>query len=236
MNWKDKAAQHAKDCLPEESCGLLAVVKGKEKYFPCKNLATNLCSYFIIDPDDWAFAEDRGELIAIIHSHPTGPIFPSKTDKTACEYLGLPWHIYSPEQDDWFYFEPNGYKPPLLGREWVWGIADCWSLVVDWYKKEKGVKLLDYKRPTTAENFLDDPVFEKYLPSRGFRLLESNEDLINGDVLLMNMAKYTGCHVGVYVGEQMVLHHQVGRLSSRDLLDEQMYKSIYKRYRHVEKN
>ena len=69
-----------------------------------------------------------------------------------------------------------------------------------------------------------------------FRLLESNEDLINGDVLLMNMAKYTGCHVGVYVGEQMVLHHQVGRLSSRDLLDEQMYKSIYKRYRHVEKN
>ena len=50
------------------------------------------------------------------------------------------------------------------------------------------------------------------------------------------MAKNIGCHVGVYVGEQMVLHHQVGRLSSRDLLDEQMYKSIYKRYRHVEKN
>jgi hypothetical protein len=40
----------------------------------------------------------------------------------------------------------------------------------------------------------------------------------------------------MYVGDQMVLHHQVGRLSSRDLLDEQMYKSIYKRYRHVEKN
>ena len=52
----------------------------------------------------------------------------------------------------------------------------------------------------------------------------------------MGIANHVGCHVGVYVGEQMVLHHQVGRLSSRDLLDEQMYKSIYKRYRHVEKN
>ena len=41
MNWKDKAAQHAKDCLPKECCGLLAIVKGKEVYFPCKNLAND---------------------------------------------------------------------------------------------------------------------------------------------------------------------------------------------------
>ena len=52
----------------------------------------------------------------------------------------------------------------------------------------------------------------------------------------MKMLNKGGSHVGVYVGEQMVLHHQVGRLSSRDLLDSQMQKSIHKKYRYVEKN
>ena len=66
----------------------------------------------------------------------------------------------------------------------------------------------------------------------GIKKTSNKED----DLLLMSMAKNTGCHVGIYLGEQMVLHHQVGRLSSRDLLDSQMQKSIYKRYRHVEKN
>ena len=34
MTWKEKAVDHAKECLPRESCGLLAIVKAKEVYFP----------------------------------------------------------------------------------------------------------------------------------------------------------------------------------------------------------
>ena len=41
----------------------------------------------------------------------------------------------------------------LLGRQWVWGVTDCWSLVVDWYKEEKGIKLKDYQRNDTARVF-----------------------------------------------------------------------------------
>ena len=39
MSWKDKAAEYAVECLPNESCGLLAIIKGKETFWPCKNLS-----------------------------------------------------------------------------------------------------------------------------------------------------------------------------------------------------
>ena len=39
MNWKDQAIKYAKEIAPDESCGLVAIIKGKETFWPCKNLA-----------------------------------------------------------------------------------------------------------------------------------------------------------------------------------------------------
>tara|TARA_R100000329_G_scaffold46167_1_gene43312 strand:+ start:376 stop:519 length:144 start_codon:yes stop_codon:yes gene_type:complete len=42
MNWKEAALAHAKDQDPDESCGLLLNIRGKERYYPCRNFLHNL--------------------------------------------------------------------------------------------------------------------------------------------------------------------------------------------------
>ena len=232
MNWREAALAHAKDQDPEESCGLLLNIRGKERYYPCRNLSAESDEYFILDPEDYIKGSNLGEITAIIHSHPDTLPVPSQADKMSCEQTKLPWHIVNPKTETWGYYEPCGYKAPLLGRPWVWAVTDCWSLIVDWYKEEKNIELLDYERPTRIEEFTDDPVFERYLPSRGFRLLKPDEPLINGDVLAMSILGKGLNHVGIFIDGD-VLHHSADRLSCREPYNPWLLKCTGGRYRYV---
>tara|TARA_A100001515_G_scaffold8230_1_gene6877 strand:- start:2442 stop:3143 length:702 start_codon:yes stop_codon:yes gene_type:complete len=232
MNWKEAALAHAKEQDPDESCGLLLNIRGKERYHPCRNLSVDSNEYFILDPEDYIKGSNLGEITAIIHSHPDTPPVASQADKMSCESTKLPWYIVNPKTEQWGYYEPCGYKAPLLGRPWVWAVTDCWSLIVDWYKEEKGIELLDYERPTRIEEFTDDPVFERYLPSRGFRLLKPDEPLMNGDVLAMSILGKGLNHVGIFIDGD-VLHHSADRLSCREPYNPWLLKCTGGRYRYV---
>jgi len=231
-DWKEAALSHAKIEDPKESVGLLLNIKGKERYYPCNNLSMSSYQCFVLDPEDYVRADNTGEITAIIHSHPTTPPTPSQADLVGCENSNLPWHIVNPKTEQWGYCEPNGYKAPLLGREWVWGVTDCWSLVRDWYKEEKQIELKDYQRSMTPEEFLKNPLFEEYATQTGFRELEPNEALQEGDVLLMSILHPTLNHVAIFLGD-MVLHHLADRLSCREPYSPWLLKCTGKRFRYV---
>jgi len=232
MTWKIEAQKHAEECLPDESCGLLALIKGEEKYWPCKNLSVENFDYFIIDPDDWAECEDTGEIIGLVHSHPTGSIYPSETDKASCEFIGLKWHIYSPLIKDWYSFEPSGWQPDsLYGRQWSWGIMDCWSLICDYYKEKLNIEIKKWSRPKTIKDFAKNPEFEYALPKLNFKEVDPQDIQIN-DVLLMEGIYNKLNHVALYIGDQTILHHVIGKLSCREIFDLQYQKLTKKVYRY----
>ena len=232
MSWKEAAFKHAKQELPKESCGLVAIIKGKETYFACKNIAEDPKDMFIIDPEDWAKAEDTGEVTAVIHSHPVTSPELSMADKVACEKTKVKWYVVQPNLEQWVEYEPCGYKAPLIGRKWVWGVNDCWSLCRDYYKEHLGIELKDWDRPTSSDAFLKDPSFDRSFADTGFRELRPDEELKKNDLLLMSMRSQGLNHIGLYLGDQLLLHHLQNRLSSRDLLDEWLLKCTGKRIRY----
>ena len=232
MNWKDAALVHAKDQDPKEAVGLLLNVKGKQRYYPCQNLAITNHQEFILNPEDYVKADNLGEIIGIVHSHPITPPTPSQADRISCEHSNLPWYIVNPKTEQWADLKPEGYRPELCGRPWVWGITDCWSLVRDWYKQEKNIELIDYERSMTPEEFLENPLFEKYAKNTGFRELANDEALKKGDVLLMSILHPTLNHVAIFLGD-MVLHHLADRLSCKEPYSEWLLKCTGKRYRYA---
>jgi cell wall-associated NlpC family hydrolase len=91
-------------------------------------------------------------------------------------------------------------------------------LVRDWYC-EQGIDLPDWDRPATIDEFNANPMFDYCWEEAGFCPIDISE-IQPGDAMLMAIESNNLNHVGVYVGDRMVLHHLRGRLSSRDQLGE----------------
>jgi proteasome lid subunit RPN8/RPN11 len=227
---------HAVAEYPRECCGLVVLQGRRESYFPCRNLAAGN-DHFVLDPVGYAAAEEAGRITAVVHSHPDVPATPSEADKVACEGSGLPWFIVAAAKDDsgqvvtsdLIGFAPEGYEAPLLGRPFAHGVLDCYSLVRDWYARERGIVLPDFHRTDGWwEKDRHEDLYMEHYAEAGFRPLASGEHIAPGDVVLMQIRSDRANHSGVFIGPQplkevpdlflvpdAMLHHLYGRDSER---------------------
>lgn len=226
---KKKFLSHARLQTSREACGLLIIEKGKEQLVICKNKA-EYDHQFILDPQDYADASDRGQVIGVVHSHPFGSSEPSEADKVGCAQSGLKWHIVACTSGEWTTIEPNEYKAPLVGREWCHGLLDCYSLIRDYYKQELNLEIPDFDRE--FEWWLKgQDLYENNYQSAGF--VEINIDEIKKhDVILMQLQSVVINHGGIYLGNELFLHHLHKRLSSRDVFGGYWLKNTVRVLRH----
>jgi len=205
--------QHTIREFPKEACGfVLSTTKGKERYFEAKNIAPNPKDTFVIDPIDYAKAEDSGTIVAICHSHPNLPATPSEADKVACETTQKPWYILSWPKNELYSWEPEGYEAPLVGRQFSYGILDCCTLVRDFYKKELNINFQCFQ----GEDEWWDKGENRYLDNYAEQGFVKVKEIQKYDVFLIKLVSPVPNHAAIYLGDNKILHHVHGRLSNRE--------------------
>ncbi|GFM48956.1 C40 family peptidase [Pseudomonas cichorii] len=228
--------EHAEREYPAEACGVLIKTESGREYVPCGNLAKTPRDQFTLNHEDLAAAEDRGELLAIIHSHPDAAPTPSMADRVSCELHELPWGIVGWPGGDIEWFKPTGYQAPLLGREFSHGALDCWGACRDWYAREADLQLPNFERQDLWWEDPDGPShYEDNFEAVGFRRVESPQ---RGDLLIFMVPSpgrpcYHPNHAAIYLGDEpgltsedaprlggagpFIYHHMAGRASVREV-------------------
>lgn len=137
--------KHAAAEYPRECCGLIIRSGRSQRYVPYENTSADAGEEFRIAPEAYAEAEDQGEIVAVVHSHPDATSRPSAADVAMCNASGLTWHILSWPEGDLRTIEPVD-QVPLLGRAFVHGVQDCWQVCADWYQREWGIEFPHFER------------------------------------------------------------------------------------------
>lgn len=215
---------HAALCQPAECCGLLYRPEGAERlfYVPATNLSPEAGERFTLDPQVWAACEDMGEIVAIVHSHPNASANPSDADGVGCELWGLPWLIVGWPSGCFVQLDPSGWRAPLLGRQFVFGVLDCWQLVRDFHERELGIELPNFPREDKfwlpTEDRPARNLFDEYLEAAGFVMLPPGQAPERGDVLRMRIRSLDiDNHLAVFLGDSRFLHSQPGKVSEVEM-------------------
>jgi len=122
--------------------------------------------------------------------------------------------IVNPQTEAFGIIEPSGYQAPLIGRSFVYGVLDCYTLVLDYYQRELGITLPYYVRDD-AYGWWErgQNLYAERFAEAGFMAVNTPQP---GDVILMQVQSDVANHAAVYLGDGVILHHLVKQLSRRD--------------------
>ncbi|MYA09818.1 MAG: hypothetical protein F4060_02440 [Holophagales bacterium] len=213
--------RHAVAEWPRESVG---VIDDLGRYRIVPNIAADPEAGFELPADLYLW-----DVAAIVHSHPNGAEFPSRTDMESQIAAGVlygivpvsKWFADGPCRGRWAdpygsvsnlivgepFFWPDTGRP-YLGRPYRHGVTDCYTLLRDWYRRERGLEL-----PAVAYDWRwDESDAELDLYTSWRRRLDWAEidpaEAQPGDAVLFRMAgSEVANHAGVLLEGGLLLHH-----------------------------
>lgn len=216
---------HAERDYPNEACGVVILVAGKQEYRPIRNRAANPENDFVMDMQEYTDAEDDGEIVRIIHSHPGDGCKPvmSDADRITCNEIGITFGIVCWPSGEYAEHPPE--EMPLTGRPFILGKTDCWGLIMAWHETQ-GVILNDFRVPFPwwTDEYKED-LYRDNWEKEGFIQVA---DRLPGCMIIFQVRSNKWNHAGIITENGQLLHHMSGQLS-----EVTPYESGYMRDREV---
>lgn len=201
------------------------IVITKTGAIPLQNIHSDPVNHFEIDPK--AFYKLKP--VALVHSHtiqtgqnPSPDVFmyydprtPSHMDMATQLQLDLPFGIIAYDGETltdivWF---PD-LDADTIGKEYIHGVYDCYSIVRRYYWQNYKIKLQDYARSYDWWNNGGNLYTSNIANSDWVEIKQ--QDLREGDLILMRIKDSVECHAALYIGDDQLIHHLAGRLSTTD--------------------
>lgn len=225
-NLKIKIKDHAIRDIPNEACGLILDYNNVYSVFPCLNISYHKKEHSIISPLDYMKAEKIGRVIGMYHSQPNDGA--SILDQFSALENNLLSIIYCWLSDKFYFLEPK--LKDYLNIAFNHLTNNCFHLVRNYYKKELNIELNNY--------IIDKEWFKKTPEFIYQNIFNENGVEVNfgerkkNDIIFFGKDRKRIQHMAIYLGNNLILHHNRDKNSSIEELTDQYIKNICMVVRH----
>lgn len=122
----------------------------------------------------------------------------------------------------------------LLGKTYEGGITDCYGMVRAYYKGQFGITLPNYARPLAFDHYGLDLVGRLKAHPDYTIVPKARMEFQVGDVFIFYVASTHENHFGIYIGNNIFIHHLVNQVSCEQNLDDRWFSRLGTVLRHVD--
>lgn len=203
--------QHARDCFPYECVGIIV----NDSYIPLKNIHSDPLNHFRVDPD--VVLQYMNKIERVLHSHniEIHPKHPSYDDMVTQLSWNITFGIIPIDSQSVYpilYWGDDVSVGDYSGRDYIFGIQDCFSVIRDYYRFELDILLPNFPRSldyNTKNEYLD------HIKEYGFYQV-TLDDLQKNDLILVKIRNDFPNHIIQYMGNHQGLHHLLNKYSKTE--------------------
>jgi proteasome lid subunit RPN8/RPN11 len=209
-----------------ESCGLIYFDEKKLKFniYSCKNIAFDKKNFFSISSLEYLKCSQLGKIVACFHSHNNDNNEFSEIDMLNSNKHNITFILYNIKNDIFNMYYPNTYKNKYIGRPYITEVSDCFSLAIDYYKKELNVSIYCPKEIAYPKNLKDiNSIYEDFFEKQNFIKLDKNTPFKKHDAFFMlfpNVSEVYATHCAMNIGNNTILHHPYNSFSCVNIYDD----------------